>query len=258
MKRILRSPAMTVFLFVMAVALLMMGSIGGTRAALTIFSDDYQSQLALYDIGVTLLEGTNEVGSRDYVRYSDGRWSMKSGNLIHDIVKDAGDTEFKVGKAYPVSLTVKNSGTIDEYVRVTIYKYWVDASGQKIEDYGWFNGNGGKQLDLDPGLIDLHLVNTGVWVPDTGASTSERTVLYYQNVLGSGATSPAFSDTLTVRGAVTNAVKVTTTTVNGVEKTTYTYAYDDLGFVLEVEVDAVQTHNADAAMRSAWGRSVTG
>lgn len=258
MKKILRSPFATGLLFLLAVGLLLTGSIGGTRAALTIFSDDYQSQLALYDIGVTLLEGTKEVSSRDYRRYSDGEWSTRSGNLIHDIVKDAGDTEFKIGKTYPVALSVRNSGTIDEYVRVTIYKYWVDASGQKIEDYGWFNGNGDKQLNLDPSLIDLHLVNTGVWVPDASASSTERTVLYYQNVLGSGATSPAFSDTLTVKGGITNAVTVTQTESNGVRTTTYTYAYDGIGFVLDVEVDAVQTHNADPAMRSAWGRTITG
>ena len=258
MKKLLRSPVVTGILFLLAVGLLLTGSIGGTRAALTIFSDDYQSQMALYDIGVTLTEGKKEVGGRDYIRYSNGRWSMKTGNLIHDIVKDAGDTEFKIGKSYPVALAVKNSGTIDEYVRVTICKYFVDASGQKIEDYGWFNGNGSKQLNLDPGLIDLHLVNSNQWVPDTSASSTERTVLYYQRVLGSGDTSPAFSDTLTVKGDITKAVRITQTQSNGVRTTTYTYAYDGIGFVLEVEVDAVQTHNAGAAMRSAWGRTITG
>ena len=35
--------------------------------------------------------------------------------------------------------------------------------------------------------------------------------------------------------------------------TTYTYAYDGYGFVVQAEADAVQTHNAKAAIRSAWG-----
>ena len=35
--------------------------------------------------------------------------------------------------------------------------------------------------------------------------------------------------------------------------TTYTYAYDGYGFVVQAETDAVQTHHARAAIRSAWG-----
>ena len=257
MKKILRSPVMTVFLFVMAVALLTMGSIGGTRAALTIFSENYQSQLTLSDIGVTMMEGKDAVGKRDYIAYSDGRWNTGTGDLIHDIVKNAGDSAFKYGKTYPVSLAVNNSGSIDEYVRVTIYKYWV-GNVSNVEDYGWFDGSGSKKLNLDPSLINLHLTNTDAWVIDRAASSTERTVLYYQNVLPSGATSLPFSDTLTVNGAVTKAVSKVTTEANGVRKTVYTYAYDNIGFVLDVEVDAVQSHNANAAMRSAWGRTITG
>ena len=33
------------------------------------------------------------------------------------------------------------------------------------------------------------------------------------------------------------------------------YDYDGLHFVIEVEADAVQTHNAQSAMTSAWGVS---
>ena len=37
-----------------------------------------------------------------------------------------------------------------------------------------------------------------------------------------------------------------------------TYAYDDMCFVLMAEVDAVQTHNAEHALPSAWGRGLAG
>ena len=55
------------------------------------------------------------------------------------------------------------------------------------------------------------------------------------------------------------AKKVTTTeTVNGNYKTiTMTYDYDGVEFVLEIDVDAVQTHNAEDAVKSAWGVDVT-
>ena len=38
---------------------------------------------------------------------------------------------------------------------------------------------------------------------------------------------------------------------------TTVYEYDGAMFVLEAEVDAVQTHNAADAIRSAWGVEVT-
>ena len=42
-------------------------------------------------------------------------------------------------------------------------------------------------------------------------------------------------------------------TDDGKTITSYTYIYDGYGFVVQVETDAVQTHHARAAIRSAWG-----
>ena len=61
------------------------------------------------------------------------------------------------------------------------------------------------------------------------------------------------SDTLTVNGKL--PYKVSQTTTDNV--TTTTYDYDGVTFMLDVQVDAVQTHSAEAAIKSAWGRSVT-
>ena len=38
---------------------------------------------------------------------------------------------------------------------------------------------------------------------------------------------------------------------------TTTYDYDGVSFRIEVEVDAVQEHNAEDAIWSAWGKRVT-
>ena len=35
------------------------------------------------------------------------------------------------------------------------------------------------------------------------------------------------------------------------------YTYDGISFAIDIEADAVQTHNAEDAIRSAWGRDVT-
>jgi hypothetical protein len=61
-------------------------------------------------------------------------------------------------------------------------------------------------------------------------------------------TEPLF-DTLWIDPSVTKTV---VKTVSG-NVTTYTYAYDGYGFVVQAETDAVQTHHARAAIRSAWG-----
>lgn len=55
------SPVMTLGLFVLAVALLLGSSIGGTRAALTYYSETYTSRIQMYDIGVTLLENDKAI-----------------------------------------------------------------------------------------------------------------------------------------------------------------------------------------------------
>ena len=44
--------------------------------------------------------------------------------------------------------------------------------------------------------------------------------------------------------------------MNGLTTITTTYEYDGAQFVLEATVDAVQTHNAKDAIKSAWGVDV--
>ena len=139
---------------------------------------------------------------------------------------------------------MKNSGSIEEYVRVYIYKYWE-------------NEDGTKNQELTPDMIALNLVNLGSdWMIDEEASTEERTVLYYRHILGVDEESVPFTDTLTVNGVV--AAKVSQVVeINGKYKTIKTiYEYDGVQFGVEVEADAVQTHNAEDAIWSAWGRRV--
>ena len=47
------------------------------------------------------------------------------------------------------------------------------------------------------------------------------------------------------------------TDANGWTTVTTVYEYDGAAFILEAEVDAVQTHNAQDAIRSAWGVEVS-
>lgn len=247
-KKIITSPVFTIGSFVLAAGLLVFSSVGGARAALTYYSETYSSRVEMFDIGVTLLENGNEVSWRNYdSKKADGTWNDATGELLTGLIPEG--EEFKLGKTYPEELSVKNSGTINQYVRVNIYKYWLSAEDE--------NGDRSKLQDLSPELIKLNFVNLGSdWIIDESASTAERTVLYYNKVLGSGETTPLLADTISIDGSLAAKVSQTTETSGGYTTITTVYSYDGVQFCIEAEVDAVQEHNAEDAIWSAWGRRV--
>ena len=242
-RKLITSPAGTLGAFALAAGLLASSSIGGARAALTYYSETYTSRVQMYDIGVTLLENGQEVSWRNYDSKRDnGSWQEEKGALLEDMVPE-GDS-LRIGVWYPEELKVQNSGTINQYVRVSLYKYWL-------------NGEGQKEQTLTPDLIDLELKTDNGWMIDEESSTDERTILYYNRVLETGETSPAFAGRLKIDQSVTAKVTQTTEkTANG-SKIITTYDYDGVQFCIEATVDAVQEHNVEDAVWSAWGRKVT-
>lgn len=242
-KKFITSPAGTMGAFALAVGLLASSSVGGARAALTYYSETYTSRVQMYDIGVTLLENDKEVSWRNYdSRKDNGSWLEEKGVLLENMVPEG--EKFKIGVWYPEELKVMNSGTINQYVRVSLYKYWLDENGEKVQT-------------LTPDLIDLELQTDNGWMIDEESSTDERTILYYNRVLETGETSPAFAGRLKIDQSVTAKVTQTTEkTANG-SKIITTYDYDGVQFCIEATVDAVQEHNVEDAVWSAWGRKVT-
>lgn len=243
-KKIITSPRVSLAAFVLAVGLLLLSSIGGARAALTYYSENYSTRVEMFDIGVTLQENGKSVSWRNYdTNASDGTWDESAGRLLSTMLPKGED--LKIGAKYTEELDVRNSGTINQYVRVDIYKYWVDADGNKLRN-------------LSPDLIKLNLVNLKKdWILDTEASTPERTVLYYSRLLESGTVTPLFADSLIIDEMVATKVTQTRTEENGYTTITTTYDYDGVSFCVEAKVDAVQEHNAEDAIWSAWGRRVT-
>ena len=227
LKKMIASPVTTIAAFAVAAGLLLFSSIGGARAALTYFSDDYAANIQLHEIGVTLVENGAPV----------------EGELLKGLLAEG--EELKLGTAYQEQLNVYNSGVINEYVRVSIHKYWVDREGEKIRT-------------LSPELIGLNLVNLGTdWLIDQEASTRERTVLYYNKLLASQSETPLFADKLTIDDSIADRVGETRETSGGYTTITVTYEYDGARFCIEAKVDGVQEHNAQDAIWSAWGRRVT-
>ena len=238
MKKINRLSLKSILLLVLAGCLLIGGALGTAVAAPLVRSEYYSGGVELYDIGVTLVENGTAVSSRNYSSASGYVWDESYGALLGSLVPEG--EEFHMGQTYPEAISVSNSGSIDEFVRVSVYRYWQDKNGRKL-------------TTLSPEMIDLHFTEGSGWVVDPSASSTERTVLYYSSVLAPGAASAPLTDSLTVNGKL--PYKVTQSTKDNVITTTYDY--EDVTFQIEVQADAVQTHSAEAAIKSAWGRTVT-
>lgn len=247
LKKIICSPWTTIIAFGMAAVFIGYSTIGGARAALTYYSETYASQVEMHDIGVSLIENSVNVSTRDYYyEVANGTWNEHTGVLLGKMLGEG--EKLVLGKKYKEELSVLNSGTIDTYVRVTIYKYWTDENGE-------------KSRVIDPAMIELNLANlTDIagsqqcWIEDKCAKTDERTVLYYSRLLKSGETSPIFSDTIKINDSIAAHVSTTTKEDGTIVSV---YDYNGYKFVLEADVDSVQDHNAEDAILSAWGKQVS-
>lgn len=226
-KKINKTSLITVLLAVLGVCLLVVGGIGGARAALT-ESDDYTAEMTTLTIQAQLFENNNEEPVCDSA-------SEEVGKLLQDV------TSLEVGKPYNEALTVKNTGSADAFVRITLYKYWTNDEG--------------KRLDLDPKYINLTFGKG--WVEDEAARTAERTVLYYTAALTSGDTTEAAITQIAASNDLSKLVTRDVKETDGRTVITSTYKYDGLNLNLEASVDAIQTHNAQDAIKAAWGVNVT-
>jgi len=254
LKTILRSPAITVLLFVMAAALLGFGTVGAVQAAPSIQSHDYQAEVRLTNIGTALTEYSESETQKNEVTGDETHFITRENDdfLLRNLLKDANDDQFKIGKEYSYKLAVRNvaNNGIDQHVRVTVQKFWVltDDEGNPLTHDG---SKQGKAYSLDPSLIELHFVEKGDerghWTIDEDASTDERTVLYYSGKLKPGDDSPNFTDKLTINGKVVTDIKHL---ADGSDQ----FNYEGVQFRIKATVDAVQTHNGEAALDGTWGQ----
>ena len=236
-----RNIKITVLLLCVSVLLLLASTVGSARAALTYYSENYAMEVTVSSIGVTLAENGKPVSYRNYLKDD---WSDSgSGELLTDLIP-AGERLIP-GKTYPEALSVTNSGAIDSYVRVLLYRSWQDSAG-------------GKVTSLSPELIEFQLTEGSGWVVDEKASTPERTVLYYTKPLASQADTPALCEAVRISNDIYREVREEIVEETAEGKTIRTvYLHDGYYMSVEAEVDAVQTHNAEEAIKSAWGVDVT-
>ena len=246
-KKVVQSPAFLAVLFLVALALVLVGGIGAAQSAPRIQSADWRGEVELTDIHTALVENGEVVEGQ----------SALLGQTFIDANEDTlkGDVKnFQYGVSYNEVLSARNVNDqrkpINEYVRVTVYRYWAvtetDAEGNtKIKRDS--EDRDVKDCSLDPSYIDLHFVEGDGWTIDTAASTPERTVLYYYKDISVGEETSAFVDKITINPAVATEVD-----------SDGNYAYEDRMFCIKAVVDAVQTHNADQARTGAWGTYLEG
>ena len=104
-------------MFTAAAVLLLFSAANSSRAALTYYSENYSAEFQMFDIGVTLLENGNEASWRNYTQ-KDDVWQEGGGELLSHLLDGEAGGKIQPGKAYSEELSVRNSGSIDEYVRV--------------------------------------------------------------------------------------------------------------------------------------------
>lgn len=194
------------------------------------------AQVEMSSIGTSIVENGVVVANRNYG--SDGKWDETSGILFRNIVDVNGN--LKIGKKYPYEISVKNSGEIDTYVRIILKKSMYNKDGEKATD-----------LSLD--ALDLHLLNSDDWIVDETVTTKDRMVMYYKKILLVGETTTSLTDYIRIDDSILWKAEEK----NGYATIMMDYTYDGISFAIDIEADAVQTHNAEDAIRSAWGRDVT-
>ena len=219
MKKILSNQKTTGILLIAAIVILAFSTVQTSRAALNYVSENYVVGISMKNIDIQILENGTAVSGNDGLL----TWMGENETVIP-------------GKHYDERIALKNSGTIDEYVRATVYRYW--------------EKDGVKQTNLDPNLIGLKIGDD--WVEDSESATAERRVFYYSQKQGPESITSNLIEGIIVDGML--PIKVSQTTEGNTIITNYDY--DGLRFVIEVEANAVQTHNAESAIKSAWGIAV--
>ena len=236
-REFLSKPAVTAVLFALALLLLGSSTVAGARAALNIQSEYYNSEVEVLDIGVALVEKQSDNSFKVVVGKNA---LMGEKTPITQMIK--ADKKLLPGKTYPEVLAVRNTADIDEYVRVSVFKYWLDKDGNKL-------------ADLNSKWIELNFVTDGDWrIDDTAwSSTEERTILYYAKAVAPGGETTPFMDSITINDVILTKVSQESHKEGNLTVITTTFVYNGCKFCIEVIVDGVQDHNADQAKLSAWG-----
>lgn len=262
MKKKVKFSKRTTALIIAAVLLFAGGGVAGTKAALNIRSELYRAHFYLNHLQVHLLENGEDVcgGHNDL----DGS-SKVTGNLATSLgyqsISEPGAVD--PGKLYEERIAAQNGNNVDEFVRLTIRKYWVQTG--KAKDGTYFiktdkKGNPVKAENMDPKWIHLtyngsEAGNTEAWTENKSEATDESRTFYLKKDLDPNKPSADLFNKIMIDPKVAEIGRVDEKTDGNKTIYTYIYKYDGCAFFIEADVQAIQTHNATQAIRSQWGVS---
>lgn len=273
-------PILYLSLIALAMGSLLFTTISSVRAELSVQSKEYQANMGTNYIGVSLQENVIQGEEKDKEWNTISYRNYDPDNDTWDPAKNAPkeqiftNLELSAGKYHFDQFRVLNSGTVDEYVRVIVYKYWV----KEPENATMKAATEDKDPSLDLNMIILDYNTNGSWIKDTTYSTKEKEIWYYtlplpaakEETEDSPAVEAGFTDALINGVKLSDDIKskytkteetvVEKETVSGETITfttiTYDYEYNGKSFKVALEVDAVQSRHANNAIKSAWGRDV--
>ncbi len=136
-------------------------------------------------------------------------------------------------------MAVGNTGSIDEYVRVTIIKQWIS--------------NRDDNFPLDANLIQVNVLENNGWVVDKDSISEERIVMYYRYPLARNEKTSLFMDSIRIDQNIQKEYQL----IQNGNNISIVNKYDNRKFSIEIQADVVQTHNAEEAIYNAWGIKVS-
>lgn len=253
---------LTIGLVLASLVMLAVGGAMSTKAALTYFSEDYISDFELDHLHVHLIENGVDVCHENNGDDTVHGAAKYKGNLVEYLgykndkhYDDAAGYKLgtpgtvEPGKTYKEEISCANGQNIDQYVRLTVKKYWVK--------------DGKKNTKLSPDLIKLtyngQAFNSDLWQINSAEHTAESDTYYLTKMLPANQASGLLFNELTIDKSVADKANMTVSekeTKEGsktVKVVTYTYDYNDYTFYIEANVQAIQTHNVNDAIESLWG-----
>ena len=262
MKKRQKMSMRTTLLLVAALLVLSVGTFTGVKAAPNIQSDLYRTHFYLNHLQVHLLENGEDVcGGENTLDGESKVTGALATNLGYKSDSDLGSVE--PGMVYDEEIQAQNSQDISEFVRLTIRKYWVVTKDGKIVTTQNAAGKTvpKKTTELSPDQI--HLMYNGsekcnsAWQEVTQERTTESSTYIYKNLLKGGTTTEPIFNQLQIDKSVAEREPDPIVTKEG-DRTifTYIYKYDGCAFYIEADVQAIQTHNAQDAVKSQWGPNI--
>ena len=165
------------------------------------------------------------------------------GTTVDEVFTSPGD--WTPGTTTPKTLTVTNSGQVDEAVRVSYVETWTSKNSNVEGDLGLTQGNNRAAI--------INFANSSDW---TKVTENNKDYYYYNYKLAPGETTPTLLNSVTFNSAITNdanCVTNETSTGKTVTCTSTGNGYDGATYKLTFTVETVQYDK----YVDAWGTSAT-